>query len=125
MAITETFTSVKAVKAPKLMNDVEVATSRKIAIRPIDADDHQVSHRGVELLAEPAEDRLGQDGVAAHRVQQAGGAGLRGEAGGELRHDQAGQEHGAEQLPADLQGDGLAAEAESSNTPPGWTSWVT
>lgn len=49
------------------------------------------------LLAEPAEDRLGHDGVAAQGVQQAGGAGLRGEAGDELRHHQAGQEHGTEQ----------------------------
>ena len=71
-----------------------------------------------------AEDCLGQDGVAAHRVQQDGGAGLRGEAGGELHQHQAGQEHHAEQLPADLQAMELAAETESSNTPPEWTSWV-
>ncbi len=51
-----------------------------------DAGDHQVRHRCVELLAQPAENGLGQNGVAAHRVEQAGGAGLRGEAGGELSH---------------------------------------
>ena len=34
VAMTLRLTKVKAVKAPKLMNDVEVATSRRRAIRP-------------------------------------------------------------------------------------------
>lgn len=75
--------------------------------------------------AEPAEDRLGQDGVPAQGVEQAGGAGLRGEAGGELRHHQSGEEHGAEQLPADLQGDGAGRGGRVLKHPPGWTSLVT
>lgn len=65
----------------------------------------EILRRGVELLAELAEDRLGQDRVTPRRVQQAGGAG-NGEDGGELPHHQTGQEHDVEQLPAGLQGDG-------------------
>ena len=79
---------VKAVKAPKLMNDVEVATSRKIAIRPT-MPVSTGSPRACGLGAEAAEDRLGQDRVAAHGVDQAGGAGLRGEAGRELQQAKA------------------------------------
>lgn len=71
-----------------------------------------------------AEDCLWQDELAAHRVQQYGGAGPRGEAGGELQQHQAGQEPHAEQLTADLQAAELAADTESSNTSPGWNSWV-
>lgn len=60
----------------------------------------------MELLAEPAEDRLGPHGVLVHRVQQAGGTALRRDSGGGLRHHQVGEEHGTEQLPSDLQCDG-------------------
>ena len=50
----------KALKAPKLMNEVEVATSRNIATRPTMPVEHYPDHRGAELGAEPAEDRRGR-----------------------------------------------------------------
>ena len=64
-----------------------------------------VDRRRVEPGVEVAEDPLGEDGVAAHGVKQARHAGLGGQAGGKLGDDEAGEEQGREQVPADGLGD--------------------
>ena len=91
--MTATFTRVNAVNAPKLMNEVDVATSRKIAPRPM-MPARTMLNAGVwnrSMIKRETAPR--ERPVAAHRVEQPGDSGLSRQTRGELAEDQPSQKH--------------------------------
>jgi len=99
--MTARLTKVNAVNAPKLMNDVEVATSRKIAANPITPHNAMLKTGVWNRSDTQPNARCGSNPGATHRIQQSRHRRLGGQARGELADDQPGQEHRAEKAAAD------------------------
>ncbi|MFF7702837.1 hypothetical protein [Streptomyces lydicus] len=88
------------------------------------AGEEDVEGGGAVAGVDVAEDAAREGGVAAHGVEQPGGARLGGDAGGELGDDQAGQEDRGEEIATMVLAISKAAELGSSKLLPGCVSWV-
>ena len=122
--MTEIFTKVKAVKAPKLMNDVEVATSKKMAIRPMIAEITRFATGVWYLALRRPNTALGstESRPMAYISREALACAARPEAN--CAATKPARNTAPKNVPPICRAISLAADAESANAPPGWTSWV-